>query len=117
VFGHISAPTFAALFPVFFMFYYVRTTLISVTDKGLDFYFIESKNNLKYEVYDKISLPYDMITNIKVKKGRFNTGFTFEIAIEDKSYKIKTSVQNKNKKIKEQAENLKQLLETLEKLK
>jgi hypothetical protein len=50
-----------------------------------------------------------------VTKGRFNTGFTFEIASEDKKKKKKTSVPNKNKKIEEQAENLKHLLEALEK--
>jgi len=114
-FRQAGVSTFGAFVPIFVVFFFIRTTLISVGDQGLDFYFIESKRGSKYAVYDKISLPYDRIANVKVKTGRFNTHFTLEFSSEDKNYKIKTSVPNKNKKMQEQAENLKHLLEVLQK--
>ena len=114
-FGQTGAPSFAAFLPMLIIIFFMRTTLISVSDQGLDFYFAEAKRGSKYVVYDKMSLPYDRIINMKVKTGRFNTGFTFTVSDGDKSYKIKTSVPNKDKKMNEQAENLKHLLEVLEK--
>jgi len=113
--GHTGTPTFAAFVPLFVFLFLFRTTLIAVGDNGLDFYFVEHKRGSIYVAYDKISLPYDRITNVKVRKGRFNTSFAFEFSNEGKSYKIKTSVPNKMKKVNEQAENLKRLLEILEK--
>jgi len=109
-FGQVGAPSFAAFVPLFIIIL-IRTTIISVTDDGLDFYFIEAKRGSKFVVYDKLSLPYDRMTNVKVRAGRFNTSFTFEFTSEDKKYKLKTTVPNKLKKMNEQAENQKQLLE------
>ena len=112
-FGQVSAPTFAAMFPVFFIFFFLRTTVIAVTEQGLDFYFVDAKRG-KQVAYDKMSLPFDRITNMKVRPGRWNTSFTFEFLHEEKTYKIKTSVPNKMKKMAEQAENLKRLRAVLE---
>ena len=64
-------------------------------------------------MYDKFSLPFDKITNVKVSTGRFNTAFTFEFLDEGNKYKIRNSVPNKNRKMNEQAENLKILLEEI----
>jgi len=107
--GMRSTPTAVVPFVIIFM---LRTTLITVTDDGLEFYFLECKWT-SYVVYDKISLPYDKITNVTVRIRRFNTYFTFEIpnAVEGKrNYKIKTTVPNKMRKMDEQAENLKLML-------
>jgi len=115
VFNQAGAPTFAAFVPMFVVFFFYRTTLITVNDKGIDFYFIDAKRGSKYVVYDKMSLPYDKITDVNVKTGRFNTSITFVVPYEGKQYKIKTTVPNKQRKMTEQAENLKQLLEVLKK--
>jgi hypothetical protein len=114
-FGHTGTPSFAAFVPLFIIIFLFRTTLITVNDDGLDFYFIDSKFGRKYVAYDKISLSYDMITNVKIRTGKFNTGFTFEFSNGDKKYKIKTTVPNKMRKVSEQAENMKHILEMLEK--
>ena len=113
--GHAGTPTFAAFIPLFVLFFCFRTTLIAVGEKGLDFYFIEPKPGSTYAAYDKISLPYDRITNVKVRTGRFNTSFTFTFSSETKNYKINASIPNKMKKVKEHSENLKRLLEAFEK--
>ena len=112
-FGQVSSPTFAAIFPVFFIFFFLRTTVIAVTEQGLDFYFVDAKGG-KQVVYDKMSLPFDRITDVKVRTGRWNTSFTFEFLHEDKTYKIKTSVPNKVRKMEEQVENGKRLQAVLE---
>ncbi|MCL2810694.1 MAG: hypothetical protein FWD25_02260 [Clostridia bacterium] len=114
-FRQTGTTTFAAFIPMFIVLFFYRTTLVTVGDEGLDFYFVESKRGSTYVVYDKMSLPYNRITNIKVREGRFNTSFTFEFLNETKKYKIKTSVPNKMRKAEEQAENLKHLLEVLQK--
>lgn len=113
--GQAGTPTFAAYLPLFVVIFLLRTTLITVNDDGLVFYFIDATFGSNYVVYDKFSLPYDRITNVKVQAGKFNTSFTFEFLNENKTYKIKTSVSNKMKKSKEQAENLKYLIEVLKK--
>ena len=109
--GSVAAPSFFSFLPIFIVILVYRTTLISATDDGLDFYFIESKRGSKFVVYDKFSLSYEGITNVKVKTGRFNTGFTFEFLNEGKNYKIRGYMPNKDRKMSEQAENLKHLLE------
>ena len=105
--------TFAAYIPLFVVLYFYRTTLVAVGDEGICFYFAQAKRGPTYHVYDNISLPYDSITNVKVRAGRFNTGFTFEFSVEGKRHKIKASVPNKMKKAGEQAENLIRLREAL----
>ena len=106
-------PSYIILFIT--VFYYYRKTLIFISENGLDFYFIESKLGSKYIAYDKISLSYYRITNIKIKTGKYNTNITFEFSKENKSYKIKAAVPNKVKKMNEQAENFKYLFEALKK--
>ena len=115
-FAQTGASTFCAFVPVFVVLFFIRTTFVSVGEAGLDFYFAESARGSKYAVYDKISLPYDKVTGVRVRAGRFNTSLTFAFTAEGKTYKIKTTVPNKDKKMKEQAENLKYLLEALEKM-
>ena len=110
IFGHPgAAPAPVVFFPLFIVFIN-RPTLIAINDDSLDFYILEIKFGSKYMVSDKFSLPYSRIDNTKVKAGRFNTSFRFEFSNEDKIYKIKTYVPNKSRKMKKQAENLKQLL-------
>jgi len=113
--GQTGTPVFVTYFPVFIAIYLHRTTLITVGDAGIEFYFIDSKLGSKYIAYDKFILPYDKITDVKVRTGKFNTSFAFEFSSDEKKYKIKTSVPNKMKKMEEQGENLKDMLETLEK--
>ncbi|MCL2827328.1 MAG: hypothetical protein FWD99_01135 [Oscillospiraceae bacterium] len=113
--GMASAP--AAFVPLFIALLF-RTTPIAIRDDGLDFYFLESRLDFKYVVSDKLSLPYDRISNVKMKTGsvfKNNRYFTFEFLHNDKKYRIKTSMSNKKRKMKEQEENLKYLLEVLEK--
>jgi len=114
--GPAAAPVPAVFTPLIIALLF-RTTLITVTDTGLDFYFIESRFGSKHVVSDKLSLPYDRISHVKIKVGKVfkNTYFTFEFLQDDKKYKIKTSMSNKMRKMKEQEENLKYLLEMLEK--
>ena len=110
-----GTPLFGSGFGGFAVVVYVllvqRLTIISVGDKNLSFYFIKQKSGTKFDVYDKIILPYDKITNVNVKTGKFNTTFRFEFSIDGKTYKLKTVVPNKKKKMAEQAVNLKHLLE------
>jgi len=116
--GNLGARPAPAVFVPFIVIFMFRTTLITVTDNGFEFYFLESKW-ASYVVYDKMSLPYDKITNVTVKTRKFNTYFTFEIpnAIEGKrNYKIKTTVPNKMRKMDEQAENLKLMLAKVEEI-
>jgi len=108
--GAAAAPSYAAFFPVVIIFLTQRSTLISAAGDGYDFYFIESKTGSRFVVYDKLSLPFEKIKNVKVKTGRFNTALTFEFLHEGKEYKIRHTVPNKNRKMNEQAENLKILL-------
>ena len=109
--GAVAAPSYAAFIPVFIVYITHRSALISATGDGFDFYFIESKTGSRFVVYDKFSLPFDKITNVKVSTGRFNAALTFEFLHEGKEYKIRNSVPNKKRKMNEQAENLKILLE------
>ena len=115
--GQTGTPTFISFIPVYIAIFVYRTTLITVGDDGLEFYFIESKFGSDYVAYDHFSLPFDRITNINVRAGRFNTRFTFEFSGNDKVYKIKTTVPNKMRKTDEQAENLKYLHEMRDKFK
>jgi ribosomal protein L21E len=110
--GGTATPYFAFVFPVFLIFLY-RETLITITDDGLNFYFLERRFFTKYVVSDKLSLPFDRIDSAKVKTGRFNTRVTFTFTDEGKSYKITTSMPNKNKNLQEQAEHLKRLLDAI----
>lgn len=116
VFRGAGTLTFGAFVPIFVVFFLFRTTLITVGDSGLDFYFAEPHFGSKYVAYEKMSLPYDRITNVEVKTGRWNTTFTIEFSNGDKNIKLKTSVSNKMKKMEEQAENLKYLREVLKKV-
>jgi len=110
--GTVGTPSFAATFTaVFIVFFVQRLTIVSVGDNNLYFYFIKQKSGSKFDVYDKIILPYDKITNVNVKTGKFNTTFRFEFSIDDKIYKLRAIVPNKKKKMAEQAVNLKHLLE------
>jgi len=114
--GGTSAPAAAVFAPLFITFLF-RTTLITVRNDSLDFYFIDNRLGSSYVVSDKLNLPYDRISKVKVKVGRVfkNTHVTFEFLHNDKKYKIKTSIPNKMKKMQEQEGNLKHLLEMLEK--
>ena len=109
-----GTPIFVTYVPVFVFIFLYRTTIIAVSDTGLEFYFIDTKRGSTYVVYDKMSLPYDMITNTKVKTGGFNSRFTFEFSKDGKKYKINVSIPSKMKKMAEQADNLKYLNEALE---
>ena len=114
LFGNTGTPAFAAFVPMIVIIFLIRTTFVTIGDSGLDFYFADPRLGSKYVVYDKLSLPYDKITNVKKRTGKFNTGFVFEFSADGKTYKIKTTVPNKIKRTDEQAENLKRLLEVLE---
>jgi len=108
-----GTPIFVTYVPLSVFILLYRTTIITVSDTGLEFYFIDQKRGSKYAVYDKMSLPYDMITNTVAKTGGFNSRFTFEFSNDGKKYKISVSIPNKMKKMAEQADNLKYLHEAL----
>lgn len=111
-----SAPAMFFFVPWFIMFLY-RTTLITVGDEGLDFYFCKQVLGSKCIVDDKMSLPYNKLINVDVKTKKSVTYFTFEFTADGKTHKIKTSVPNKKKNTPEQAENLKRLHNALDSLK
>lgn len=113
--GGTAVPAAAAFMPAFITVFLMRATLLTVTDVGLDFYFLEIKFG-GYAVSDKISLPYNRISRVKVKAGKVfkYTYFTFWFDDNGKSHKIKISVSNRVRKMQEQSENLNVLLETLE---
>ena len=96
--------------------YRLRFAIIAIEDTGLDFYFVDTYY-AHYEVYDKFSLPYDKIANVTMRKGKIfkNTNFTFDFLSDGLRLEIRASMPNRTKKIKEQGENLKVLLEVLEK--
>jgi len=100
------------LFTALYIMYFHRTTLIAADERGIDFYYAEKIFARKeYVVYEKITLPYDRITNMKVKKGRFNTTFRFEFSHKGKTIKLVTHVPNKKRKLEEQGANLNSFLE------
>jgi len=110
------APTVAAFMPFIVMLMF-RTTFSTITDDGLNIYFIEYRFGSKYVISDKLSLPYDSLSNVKVRVGKIlrTTNFTFEFLHNNKKYRIRTSVPNRKRKMQEQEGNLKYLLEILEK--
>lgn len=109
-----TAPVPAIFMPLFIALLF-RTTLITVTNDGLNFYFLESRFGSKYVVSDKLSLPYDRISNVRVKVGKFNTHITFSFLHNDKTCRIKTTIPSKMRKMEEHEGNLNYLLEMLEK--
>ena len=115
-FGQTGAPVFASFVPILIVLFLQRSTIISVGDTGLDFYFIDSKGGSKYFAYDMFSLSYDRITNIKVKTGKFNTSIRLEFTNEGKGNYIRTVVPNKMRKMNEQADNLELLHRSLQRL-
>jgi len=110
------APTVAAFMP-FIVILLFRTSFITITDDGLNIYFIEYRFGSKYVISDKLSLPFDSVSNVKIRVGKIlrTTNFTFEILHNDKKYKVRTSVSNRKRKMGEQEENLAKLLELFEK--
>ena len=116
--GPPVAGAWAGPFAVLFLILILRTTVIVVGDSGLDFYFVSSAFGSKYTVYDHFTLPYDRISNVGIKPGAIlknNRYLTFEFLHEGKKYKIKTSMAKRMRRLPEQEENLKYLLEVLEK--
>jgi len=99
------------------LWFFRRFTILSITDKGLELYFTQTKfsltHGLKYVMYDKINLSYDRMTNVRVKRGWLRTSFRFEFTSEGKSYKVKTYVLNKSNEMSVQATNLKYLVEMI----
>ena len=112
--GAASTVPVGVFLPLVIIFIFYRQTLIAVRDEGLDFYFV-NKFKTKATVYDKMSLPYNKITKTKVRSGKLNTYLTLEFSIDNKKYKIKTYMPNKNKKMAQQAENLKYLHDVIAK--
>ena len=112
--GSGAPPSFGGFAAVFYIMYFIRTSLVSVGERGLDVYFTEKKRG-QFFVYDKLTLPYDKITNVKIRRGPFNTSFRFKFSHEGKTYKLAVSVANKKRNIEEQADNLTYLHEALEK--
>ncbi|MDR2599153.1 MAG: hypothetical protein LBC73_02650 [Oscillospiraceae bacterium] len=113
LFGRVGISGFIALFPVFSIIFFMRTTLIAVGDESMYIYIIEPKRDSTYTIYDKMSLMYDKITNVKVKKGKFNTILILCFLINNKKCKLRITIPNKDKKLLEQSVNLKYLLEKL----
>ena len=115
--GAINGGSFGGGAAALYVLHTYKNTLITAREGGIDFYFTENKFGSKdYIVYDKITLPYDRITNLRVKKGRFNTSFRFEFEHGGKTVKIVTTVSNKKRKLEDQGVNLNSFLEKVENL-
>ena len=93
----------------------LRSTLITAGAEGLDFYYVKTGFGSKCTVYDKMSLPYDRLTGVRVKRGKVfkNTQFIFEFMDGDKKIKIKTTANNRMRKVDEHIGNLEHLLGVL----
>jgi hypothetical protein len=91
----------------------MRTTLIAAGDESMYIYIIEPKRDSTCTIYDKMSLIYDKITNVKVKNGRFNTILILNFLINSKKCKLRITIPNKDIKLLEQSVNLKYLLEKI----
>jgi len=115
-FGHAGAPSFATFLPIFIVLYFYRSTLIVAGDEGLDFYFTSEKFGGAHVVYDKMTLSYDKVTDVKTQTGRRNTRFVVTYSVGEKTYKIKITASNGTKKIPEQAGNMEHLRSILEKI-
>lgn len=108
---------FGGLFAMLYIIYLNRYTLIAAGEGGVDFYYTERKFASKdYIVYDKVTIPYDKITNLKVKRGRFNTTLRFQFPHDGKTIKMITSVYNKKRHLEEQENNLSSFLKKVESL-
>ncbi|MDR2569612.1 MAG: hypothetical protein LBD23_04855 [Oscillospiraceae bacterium] len=113
LFGRIGISGFIVLFPVFSVIFFMRTTLIAAGDESMYIYIIEPKRDSTCTIYDKMSLIYDKITNVKVKNGRFNTILILNFLINSKKCKLRITIPNKDIKLLEQSVNLKYLLEKI----
>ena len=109
-----GTPVVIAYVPLIITFFMYRTTLISINDDGLVFYCVEANPGPKYDAFDQFNIAFDRIDNVKIKTGRFNTNITFGFIHNEKKYYYITTVPNRIKKIEEQAQNIKYMLETLE---
>ena len=110
-----SAPT-AGIFIPWVIVLLFRTTLVTVDQNGLNFYFIEIRLGSGYVVTDKMTLPFDQIVSMKVKTGKRskNAHFVFTVMQNGKARKFKTSASGKMHKVPEQTEHLNALLQVLE---
>ena len=109
-----GTPVVITYVPIFMSLYLYRTTLISIGKESLEFYCLRSKFGSKYEIYDSFDMTYNKIESVKIKSGSFNTTVTLEFANDNKKFKIRFTAPNKMKKMEEQAENLKYLLDLFE---
>jgi len=104
--------------PIMFVFLIpllLRTTFITITDSGLNFYFLEIKLGSKYVISDKLFLPFDQITNVRIKTGKVfkNTQIIFDVMINGKQRKLKTTAAHRVRKMPEYQDNLQALLQAL----
>ena len=110
----------AAPAPIMFVFlipFLLRTTLITITDSGLSFYFLDIKLG-KYAISDKLVVPFEQITSIHIKTGKVfkNTHVTLGVMVNGKARKLKTSAARRMRNMPEHQDNLQALLQALAKL-
>jgi|GEM_PF-1471960 len=113
--GGTSVPA-PVVFTPLFVYFLFRPTLLTITNAGVDVYVLEYKFGSKPLVSDKLSLPFDRLSDVKVKVGKDfkNTHFAFCFDDNGKTRKVKISVSHRMRKVQEQEGNLKILLEALE---
>ena len=115
--GAVNGGGFGGTAAVLWVIYYYRNTLITANEEGIEFYFTVNKFlSRDYITYDKFTLPYERITNLKLKKGRFNTTFRFEFEHQGKTLKVVTAVPNRKRNLENQEVNLSSFLEKVESL-
>ncbi|MCL2446006.1 MAG: hypothetical protein FWD06_04505 [Oscillospiraceae bacterium] len=99
---------------VIFLF---RSTLLTVSDGGLNIYFLEIRlTSAKFVVSDKLTLPFDQMINVSVKTGQVfkNTQITMDFLLDGKPRKVKLTAPHRARKAPEHDENLQALLNMLQ---
>jgi len=111
-----AAPAPAVFVPIF-IFWAMRTVLITATDGNLNIYFLELRlSSAKFVVTDKLTLPIGHIAGVRVKTGRVfkNTTITLQFLLDGKKRKLRITAPRRVRKAPEHQENLQALLEMLD---
>jgi len=115
---NVAGGAFAGAWAGFIVIWFFRATLLTVSESGLNLYFLEMRmTNAKVVVTDKLTLPLAQAANVRVKTGRVlkNTHITLEFLIDGKKRRLRITAPRRLRKAPEHQDNLQDLLALLQK--